>query len=137
MAKAFLFLCSIFFATAAFSQNIAIDNIRWKVDRLQDTATQEVMNSECSFTTTSDQIKIIWDQKNGMYVSDFSIVSIKGSWVDVSQPGFVEYTVRYEGESGTFWIGNESGKTEVRLNFPKAGKNMMPYHFNIVSIIKI
>ena len=127
-----IFLISFLVASVlATAQDIAKDKITWKVNQGDDTAAKKNFTYNCIFKMDG-QGKIIWQQKNGTYNTEFNIVSVEGSWTDVTKSGQVTYNLVDEvAEARMVFEKSGSGTAITLLILPEGTK----YIFRVYDVV--
>ena len=114
------------------AQDILTTPLKWVVTKITDNQTQELMNFQCTFESQSNSIK--WIQKNGSYVTSFSINSVQGTWSDVKSIGEVTYSVTLDGQTGTLKFWRDASGAYITINLPQAGMDAIWYTYSISQV---
>lgn len=109
------FLILIFLATAStvFAQDMATARLKWTSNEATD-AGQQTFSLPSWWVTRGDSLT--WFQ--GSYAQRFVVQSRKGSWVDVSKTGSIEYTAMLAGDTQptTVKFERNSAGWQISLN---------------------
>jgi len=81
------------------AQDITQNILRCRGDRVKNLVNGDDISFDVDIRITRQQ-KIEWIQKGGQLNHTYSILAVNGSWVDVSQPGSITYTVMYQDKRG-------------------------------------
>lgn len=128
----FLFLFSI---SNVEGQSMIAENLRWSAVKFLDHSTTETTSHNSSFETSSE--KILWIQRGGKLVYEFTISGSEGIWPDVSVNGQLVFFVEFKGNKGTVKFSRENELITIKPEILVEGTNMLPYTFTINSITKL
>jgi hypothetical protein len=129
--KSLLIVSLLFGPLMVAAQDIKKDKITWKVNQGNDIAAKKNFNYNCIFKTDGEGT-LVWQQKNGTYTTEFSIVSIEGTWIDVTKTGQVIYNLVNEGGDASIVFERTGSGTSATLTiFPEGRK----YIFKVNDVI--
>lgn len=83
-------------ASAAHAQDIRTVNLVWKIDSAVNLTTNKGVPYHAEIKTLKDK-KVIWSQKGGERVSEYTVVRVEGEWQNVKAGGTVTYFLAKEG----------------------------------------
>lgn len=131
-----LFLLMIGTLETVTAQNIRKETIQWNAIEFTDLSSNEVITRPCKFVTTTNKLK--WIQDDGKYVVEFDITSKKGSWLNVTLPGSIEYGIldRQVNIKGEVKIRKETQAWIIELKLT-GGSREVDLKYTISSIEKL
>ena len=107
----------------AQTPNIQTDTLQWNASGFTDNISQETITKSCQFITYGDQ-KIEWVQKNGTYISTYSINSLSSSWPDLNTNGSLTYSISRNTVTGQLTITRTDQVITIRLNLTSPSGNI-------------
>lgn len=129
--RIFAVLVLICFAITASGQNPKTDNLRWNLGEGIDLGTNQSFAYSGSLFTSGNQ-SIRWEQKS--VSSKFFVLSVSGSWIDVSKNGKVVFSIQDESSTGTLTFERKSSGIFVTMEFPKADPRGTRVKWNVSEI---
>jgi hypothetical protein len=128
----FCFLC---LTAKAQQMNIMQDTLTWNVVSAVNQADQSQFAFNCSFITYGANT-LDWSQVSGEVVSNYTITSSSGQWVDLTTDGTIAFNVQNVSGyvTGTLTFARSSGVVTVHLQLLVKGKLNQDYMFTVSSI---
>jgi hypothetical protein len=114
------------------AQNINSNKLRWISNQTENLKNNERYSFSCSFVT--DGSKILWIQKNGERVTEYTITNTDGVWSDIAQSGIVTYTVNNNELEGIIIFEKTDHSTMVTLDFSRQGVHAIRQRFYILQV---
>jgi hypothetical protein len=131
-------LLPLLFVISSVSQSVCAQDVRtstisWSSGKNVNNADNATTGFVCSFVSHADQ-KVDWNQRNGAYVTSYTVTSVDGSWTNASADGQVVYHVTSGQLAGTITFSRLNGNTTVRMSLSLNGKPNFDFTFLIDSI---
>ncbi len=123
----------VWFSITGFSQDIAQTPLTWKVNYLNDEASQQSLPYSCSFKTNGLQ-NIIWKQRNGQFTSTLSVTGLTGSWTTIDAVGTVSYSITSDTESGSIVFERTTEGIFVYLTLSQSTAQSLIYKFSVSEV---
>jgi hypothetical protein len=113
-----LLACSALLLTLSVraQNNITIqtDSIQWNATSFTDNLSQETYDMPCQFITNGAG-KIEWIQKNGTYITSYTVNNTTGTWVDPGTNGSITYSISRNKVSGELAITRTDQNVTIHL----------------------
>ena len=116
-----------------FSQDIAQTSLTWKVNYLNDQASQQSLPYACSFKTNGSQ-DILWMQRNGQFTSTLNVSGLNGSWANIDSVGTVSYSITSGTESGSIAFERTIEGIFVYLTLSQSTAQSLSYKFSVSEV---
>ncbi|MBX2916855.1 MAG: hypothetical protein KF856_16420 [Cyclobacteriaceae bacterium] len=125
-----LIISSIYRLSSA--QDITSSTISWEADNATNKDTGAGHSLACTFKSSPESVE--WIQKKGELKTTYKIVSIEGTWPDVSQPGSIAFVVERNGNHSKIIFSRAHGQVTVAIDFSRPGQTYAMQEFNIKSV---
>ncbi|MBL7853227.1 MAG: hypothetical protein JNL17_02440 [Cyclobacteriaceae bacterium] len=109
-------------ASAAHAQDIRTANLVWKIDSAVNLTTNKGVPYHAEIKTFKDK-KLIWSQKGGERVSEYTVVRVEGEWQSVKAGGTVTYFLTKEGHPCEMKFERVTGGISITVVYGSAGKS--------------
>ncbi|MFM8914363.1 MAG: hypothetical protein ACKOE6_15810 [Flammeovirgaceae bacterium] len=115
----------------AFGQDAKTDNLTWTYNKIYNGRNQQEFASQGVLKTYPND-RVDWVQ--GTEVQTFSVTGKTGSWGDWHSPGSLEFTLKWDGTSGTLQVYKDATGTFAILQLNPAGRAPSYFKFFIMQI---
>lgn len=115
-----------------YGQDVRTEVLVWKAYKTKNLKNNEVFEYSCSFVSSPQEIQ--WHQKNGTHITRFAVVSVEGTWGEISQDGKIAYQVNENGIAGKVLIERTADEVLITLDFSKANPNAIHQLFYISTV---
>ncbi|HAC26031.1 MAG TPA: hypothetical protein DCE81_14045 [Cytophagales bacterium] len=109
-------------ASAAHAQDIRTVNLVWKIDSAVNLTTNKGVPYHAEIKTLKDK-KVIWSQKGGERVSEYTVERVQGEWQSVKAGGTVTYFLTKEGHPCEMKFERTAGGVTITIDYGAAGKS--------------
>jgi hypothetical protein len=116
----------------SFGQNIRSAKITWNCTQATDVLTGKTQDYSGSFISTGDT-NVDWVQNNGQKTYHLSVVSVEGTWTDVSTDGTIIYNLGGT-TPGQLTFERTNGVLTIRLLLKPSKASKLNYTFSINSL---
>ena len=117
-----MFFCMAFVANSGFAQNIKTANLVWKIDSAVNLSTNKGVPYHAEIKTVKDK-KLIWTQKGGERVSEYTVVRVEGDWQNVKAGGVVTYFLTKDGHTCEMKFEKANVGVTITIDYGAAGKS--------------
>lgn len=117
-----IFFCIAFLANSAFAQDIKTANLVWEIDSAVNLSTNKGVPYHAEIKTVKDK-KLIWTQKGGERVSEYTVVRVEGDWQNVKAGGVVTYFLTKDGHTCEMTFARSSFGVTITIDYGAAGKS--------------
>lgn len=127
-------LSTIAFALVhTYAQDIATNPLTWKVSNLTDLVSNQSAPYSCSFATQGSE-PIKWAQRQGRFITTFTVSGVTGSWPDVSKNGKVVLSIAADGQIGSLTFEKSDSGTWITLQLSQPGQGEIKNRFTVQQI---
>jgi hypothetical protein len=124
----------LFFCNQLSAQNLANANLVWEVDQTTDLQTNEAKAYQATFKTNGKQT-LEWIQKKGKLSAVYTIVSMDGTWANVSSAGAVTFLLERNGKNLRAKFERNSSGVFITLIYPNSiGDSKIRFNVKSVSL---
>jgi hypothetical protein len=113
-------------------QNIRVAKINWNYTQATDGLTGKALDYSGSFISTGDT-NLDWVQNNGQKTYHLSVVSVEGTWTDISTDGTIIYNLGGT-TPGQLTFERTNGVLTIRLLLKPSKAGKLNYTFSINSL---